>query len=93
MGSKPHDHVDQGYQEVYVLVDGSATAIVDDEDVSMEAGDAVRIDPESERQIRTFCILSVASISCRLSGGSPRVLLFVTKSQRSRSLPPLSLRA
>jgi mannose-6-phosphate isomerase-like protein (cupin superfamily) len=49
---KPHDHADQAHEEVYVLVDGSATVIVDDENVSMEAGDAVRIDPESERQIR-----------------------------------------
>lgn len=49
---KPHDHADQSHEEVYILVDGSATVTVDDEDVSMEAGDAVRIDPESERQIR-----------------------------------------
>jgi len=48
---KPHDHADAEQEEVYVLVDGSATATVDGEDVSMESGDVIRIDPDSERQI------------------------------------------
>lgn len=49
---KPHDHADEGHEEVYVLVEGEATVTVDGEEVSMEAGDALRIDPDSTRQIR-----------------------------------------
>ena len=48
---KPHDHADADQEEVYVLVEGEATVTVDDEKVQMEAGDALRVDPESTRQI------------------------------------------
>ncbi|WP_121820224.1 cupin domain-containing protein [Halostella salina] len=46
-----HDHGDEGHEEVYLLVDGSATVTVDGEDVAMEAGDAIRVPPGAERQI------------------------------------------
>jgi mannose-6-phosphate isomerase-like protein (cupin superfamily) len=36
---------------VYVLVDGEATVTVGDETVSMSAGDALRVDPETTRRI------------------------------------------
>ena len=48
---KPHDHAENDQEEVYVLVEGSATVTVDDEAVSMTPGDALRIDPDSKRQI------------------------------------------
>jgi len=48
---KPHDHAADGQEEVYVLVEGSATVTVDGEAVSMEAGDALRVAPEETRQI------------------------------------------
>lgn len=47
-----HDHADDDHEEVYVLVEGSATVTVDGEDVPLETGDAVRIPPESTRQIQ-----------------------------------------
>ena len=46
-----HDHADKGQEEVYVLVEGAAVVSVDDETVPMEAGDVMRIDPDSTRQI------------------------------------------
>lgn len=49
---KPHDHTDDGHEEVYILIEGEATVRIDDEDVEMESGDAVWIPPESTRQIR-----------------------------------------
>ena len=48
---KPHDHADGDQEEVYVLVEGAAVVTVDDEKVPMEAGDALRVDPDSTRQI------------------------------------------
>jgi quercetin dioxygenase-like cupin family protein len=48
---KAHDHADDGEEEVYVLVDGEATVTVGDETVSMSAGDALRVDPETTRRI------------------------------------------
>ncbi|WP_415381229.1 cupin domain-containing protein [Halosimplex sp. TS25] len=48
---KPHDHADDGQEEVYVLVEGEATVTVDGEDVEMSEGDALRIAPEERRQI------------------------------------------
>jgi quercetin dioxygenase-like cupin family protein len=48
---KPHDHADDGEEEVYVLVEGAATATVEGESVSMTAGDALRVDPDATRRI------------------------------------------
>jgi quercetin dioxygenase-like cupin family protein len=48
---KAHDHADDGQEEVYVLVEGAATATVEDETVSMSPGDALRVDPEDTRRI------------------------------------------
>jgi len=50
---KPHDHADEGEEEVYVLVEGAATVTAGDEAVELSAGDALRVDPETTRQIDT----------------------------------------
>ncbi|WP_338742387.1 cupin domain-containing protein [Haloplanus salilacus] len=59
---KPHDHADDGQEEVYVLVEGAATVTVDDDTVSMSAGDALRVVPESTRRIDAdeACLFVVA---------------------------------
>ena len=46
-----HDHADEGHEEVYLLVEGEATVTIDDEEVSLTDGDAVRVPPEAIRQI------------------------------------------
>jgi len=48
----PHDHTDDGHEEVYILVSGEATVRIDTDDVGMESGDAVWIPPAATRQIR-----------------------------------------
>jgi len=48
---KPHDHADDGQEEVYVLVEGEATAVVEEESVPMSAGDALRVAPEATRRL------------------------------------------
>ena len=48
---KPHDHAGDGQEEVYVLVEGSATVTVEGEGVELDAGDALRVAPEETRQI------------------------------------------
>ncbi|QLH77765.1 cupin domain-containing protein [Halosimplex rubrum] len=48
---KPHDHAEDGQEEVYVLVEGGATVTVGGEDVAMAPGDALRIDPDERRRI------------------------------------------
>ena len=50
--SQTHDHSHDGHEEIYVLVTGSATVRVDDEDVPMGNGDVLWIAPEATRQIR-----------------------------------------
>ncbi len=47
-----HDHTDNRHEEVYVLIEGGATVVVDDDPVEMAPGDAIWIPPESNRQIR-----------------------------------------
>ncbi|MFC4249301.1 cupin domain-containing protein [Natribaculum luteum] len=66
--SRPHDHTDNDHEEVYVLIEGKATVVVDGEAVEMETGDAVWISPESTRQIKNgdresaFVLVSAPSI-------------------------------
>ncbi len=47
-----HDHRDNQHEEIYVLIDGGAEVVIDDETVEMKPGDALWIPPESTRQIR-----------------------------------------
>lgn len=49
---KEHDHAEEGHEEVYFLVEGEATLTVDDEEIRMEAGDAVRVSPDATRQLK-----------------------------------------
>ncbi|WP_248895963.1 cupin domain-containing protein [Haloplanus halobius] len=59
---KPHDHADDGQEEVYVLVEGEATATVDGESVSLSAGDALRVDPGATRRLdaEESCLFVIA---------------------------------
>ncbi|WP_409348399.1 cupin domain-containing protein [Natronorarus salvus] len=63
-----HDHAENCHEEVYVLIDGEASVVVDDEPVSLSPGDAVWIDHDSTRQIRngdeesTFVLVSAPDL-------------------------------
>lgn len=48
---KEHDHAGDDHEEVYLLLEGHATVSVDDDDVALTAGDALRIAPHATRQI------------------------------------------
>ncbi|MFC6906421.1 cupin domain-containing protein [Halalkalicoccus tibetensis] len=48
---KEHDHADDGEEEVYLLVEGEATVVIEGEEVPMEGGDAVRVPAEATRRI------------------------------------------
>lgn len=78
--SQPHDHADNEHEEVYVLIEGKATVIVDDDPVEMETGDALWIPPESTRQIRNgdaesaFVLVSAPGIADEESGNGEWLL-------------------
>ncbi|GAB6878128.1 cupin domain-containing protein [Halorubrum gandharaense] len=46
-----HDHSEDGQEEVYLLIDGEATLTVEDDTLSLSAGDAVRVDAEDSREL------------------------------------------
>lgn len=48
---KEHDHAEEGHEEVYLLLSGSATLTVEGEPISLSACDAVRVDPADTRQL------------------------------------------
>ena len=54
----------------YILRNGPATVVVDDESVEMESSDVIRIPPESTRQIRNgetegaFVLVSAPASRC-----------------------------
>lgn len=60
-----HDHDEQDHEEVYVLLEGGGTFTVDGETFTVEAGDAVRVNPGSSRQ------LSFAEESLMVIAGAP----------------------
>ncbi|WP_207588677.1 cupin domain-containing protein [Halomontanus rarus] len=76
--SQPHDHTDNEHEEVYVLIEGTATVVVDGEDVEMETGDALWIPAESTRQIRNddeesaFVLVSAPSLTDEGEGDGER---------------------
>jgi mannose-6-phosphate isomerase-like protein (cupin superfamily) len=47
-----HEHGEQGHEEVYLLLEGAASVVVDGETVALSPGDAIRVDPGETRQIR-----------------------------------------
>ncbi|MDZ7730520.1 MAG: cupin domain-containing protein [Natrialbaceae archaeon] len=67
--SQRHDHTDNEHEEVYVLIDGSATVVVDEQSIPVEEGDALWISPYPTRQIRNgdeesaFVLVSAPSIA------------------------------
>lgn len=55
---KPHDHAADGQEEVYLVVDGELTVQLGggedepaDEEVTLATGEAVRVGPETRRQL------------------------------------------
>ena len=48
---KEHDHDHDDQEEVYLLVEGAATLTVDGEDLALDPGDAVRVDPGATRDL------------------------------------------
>jgi len=47
-----HDHAGDDHEEVYLLLEGSATMTVDGEAVELDEGDAIRVDPDATRRIQ-----------------------------------------
>ena len=48
---KPHDHTDDGQEEVYLVVDGELDVDLGDETVTLGSGEAVRVAPGQHRQL------------------------------------------
>ncbi len=46
-----HDEVETGHEEVYVVLSGSGTAVVDGVEVELREGDYLRVAPDAKRQV------------------------------------------
>ncbi|TYL36118.1 cupin domain-containing protein [Natronococcus pandeyae] len=75
--NKPHDHEANDHEEIYILIEGHATVLIDDDPIEIESGDAVWIPPESTRQIRNgetesaFVLISAPTSCCLSATCSP----------------------
>jgi quercetin dioxygenase-like cupin family protein len=47
-----HNHVDDGAEDVYAVIHGTGTVIVDRQEVSVGPGQFIAITPESARHVR-----------------------------------------
>jgi uncharacterized cupin superfamily protein len=48
-----HDHLQDGQEEVYVVLDGGGVIAIDGEEVALAPEVAVRVAPDSKRQLRS----------------------------------------
>ncbi len=48
-----HDHSADGQEEVYVILNGSAEAVIDGESVPVRTGQMIRVAPEARRKLVT----------------------------------------
>lgn len=48
---KHHDHAEEGHEEVYLLLEGSARLEVEGDPVELAPDEAVRVAPEASRQL------------------------------------------
>jgi mannose-6-phosphate isomerase-like protein (cupin superfamily) len=46
-----HDHAEDGQEEVYVVLEGSAELTVDGERIPAEAGSLIRVEPRAKRKL------------------------------------------
>jgi uncharacterized cupin superfamily protein len=46
-----HNHADEGAEDVYAVVHGTGTVVVDDQHVPMEPGQFIAVTPKSERHV------------------------------------------
>jgi uncharacterized cupin superfamily protein len=46
-----HDEVETGHEEVYVVLEGAGTFVIDGEDIAVSAGDYLRVDAAATRQV------------------------------------------
>ena len=47
-----HNHTDDGAEDVYAVIDGTGTVIVDGQDVPVGPGEYIAVTPESTRHVR-----------------------------------------
>lgn len=52
-GYPEHDHREDGQEEVYLVLDGSATLVLEDEELTLHRGQLVRLPPERRRGFRS----------------------------------------
>jgi mannose-6-phosphate isomerase-like protein (cupin superfamily) len=52
-GHPEHDHAEEGQEEVYLVLEGSATLHVDDEQFRLDPGTVARVGPAQKRKIVT----------------------------------------
>jgi quercetin dioxygenase-like cupin family protein len=68
--NQPHDHGANNYEEIYILLEGAATVVIDGESLEIESGDAIWIPPAATRQIRNgdeesaFVLVSAPASRC-----------------------------
>lgn len=66
-GYPEHDHVADGQEEVYVVLEGSAVLQIDGEERVVERGDLVRVPPAVRRKFVT----RASSVTLLALGGTP----------------------
>lgn len=47
-----HDHTDDGAEDVYAIISGTGTVVVDGQEVPVQPGQFIAVTPDSARQVR-----------------------------------------
>mgnify|MGYP000103121943 CR=1 FL=1 len=49
-----HDEIDRDQEEVFIVLSGSPAIVIDGDEIPVETGDYIRVDPEHKRTIRNI---------------------------------------
>ena len=68
--SVPFVHAHKSNEEIYVILSGKGKAVVDGEEIVLEAGDWIRISPEGRRQFFAAADSAISFACIQVKAGS-----------------------
>ncbi len=69
-GGVPFFHSHKQNEEIYIILSGKGTAILDDEAIELKAGDCLRVDPACSRKIAPAADSAMRYICIQTKAGS-----------------------
>ncbi len=66
----PFVHSHKQNEEIYIILEGKGSAVIDDETVELNAGDIVKVAPAGKRQFSAAADCGITYLCIQVKGGS-----------------------